>query len=159
MPVRVSLDAKLYHGPAGSAASTLLSTVGDVTVSLKKSETKISSRASRWALFKGALKEAEISFEVVDDSGDGALGTILGAFMSDTPLAFFVKDAVDGSGLDADFEVLGADRDEKLEDAIKYKFTIKPTYVSRYPTWSGGSAASGAGSGGEAGTGGEGGAT
>jgi hypothetical protein len=36
------------------------------------------------------------------------------------------------SGLDADFEVLGADRDEKLEDAIKYKFTIKPTYVSRY---------------------------
>ena len=57
------------------------------------------------------------------------------------------------------FEVLGADRDEKLEDAIKYKFTIKPTYVSRYPTWSGGGAASGAGSGGEACTGGEGGAT
>ncbi len=135
MPVRVSLDAKLYHGPAGSTANTVLNTVGDVTLSLKKSETKISSRASRWALFKGALKEAEISFEVVDDSGDNALETILGAFMSDTPLAFLIKDAVDGGGLDADFEVLGADRDEKLEDAIKYKFTIKPTYVSRYPTW------------------------
>ena len=73
MPVRVSLDAKLYYGPAGTTASTLLNTVGDVTLSLKKSETKISSRASRWALFKGALKEAEISFEVVDDSSDGAL--------------------------------------------------------------------------------------
>jgi hypothetical protein len=138
MPVRVSLDAKLYYGAAGSTANTLLSTVGDVTVSLKKSETKISSRASRWALFKGALKEAEISFEVVDDSANSALGTLLGAFMGDTPMAFLVKDAVDGSGLDADFEILGADRDEKLEDAIKYKFTIKPTYVSRYPSWSNG---------------------
>jgi hypothetical protein len=149
MPVRVSLDAKLYYGPAETTASTLLNTVGDVTVSLKKSETKISSRASRWALFKGALKEAEISFEVVDDSSDGALGALLAAFMSDTPMAFLVKDAVDGSGLDADFEVLGADRDEKLEDAIKYKFTIKPTFVSRYPSWSGGS---GAGAGGEGGS-------
>jgi hypothetical protein len=139
MSVRVSLDAKLYYGTAGSPAATLLSTVGDVTLSLKKSETKISSRASRWALVKGALKEAEISFEVVDDSADGAMEAILTAFMSDTPMAFFVKDAADGHGLDADFEIIGADRDEKLEDAIKYKFTIKPTYVSRYPAWSGGS--------------------
>lgn len=158
MPVRVSLDAKLYYGSAGNTASTLLKTVGDVTVSLKKSETKISSRASRWALFKGALKEADISFEVVDDSSDGALGALLAAFMSDSPMAFLVKDAVDGSGLDADFEVLAADRDEKLEDAIKYKFTIKPTYVNRYPTWSGGGAAAPA-AGGESGSGDEGGTT
>ncbi len=135
MAVRVSLDAKLYYGPAGSRASTLINTVGDVTLSLKKGETKISSRASRWALTKGALKEADISFEVIDDSSDGAMTAILSAFMSDTPLAFYVKDAADGHGLDADFEILGADRDEKLEDAIKYKFTIKPTYVSRYPAW------------------------
>ena len=54
MAVRVSLDAKLYYGPAGSRASTLINTVGDVTLSLKKGETKISSRASRWALTKGA---------------------------------------------------------------------------------------------------------
>ncbi len=139
MPVRVSLDAKLYYGPAGTTASTLLNTVGDVTLSLKKSETKISSRASRWALVKGALKEAEISFEVVDDSADSA--------MQHDPDRLHERHA-DGllrqgrrstaSGLDADFEIMGADRDEKLEDAIKYKFTIKPTYVSRYPTWSGG---------------------
>jgi hypothetical protein len=138
MSVRVSLDAKLYYGTAGNTAATLINTVGDVTLSLKKSETKISSRASRWALVKGALKEAEISFEVVDDSTDGSMQAILTAFMSDTPMAFFVKDAADGHGLDADFEIIGADRDEKLEDAIKYKFTIKPTYVSRYPAWSGG---------------------
>lgn len=149
MPVRVSLDAKLYYGTAGSTANTLINTVGDVNVSLKKSETKISSRASRWALFKGALKEAEISFDVTDDSDNTALAALVAAFMNDTPLAFLVKDAVDGSGLDADFEVLGADRDEKLEEAIKYKFTIKPTYVSRYPAWSGGGAASAPPSGGE----------
>lgn len=138
MAVRVSLDAKLYYGPAGSTATTLINTVGDVTLSLKKSETKISSRASRWALVKGALKEADVSFEVVDDSTDGSMQAILAAFMSDTPMAFLIKDAADGEGLDADFEIIGADRDEKLEDAIKYKFTIKPTYVSRYPAWSSG---------------------
>jgi hypothetical protein len=149
VPIRVSLDAKLYYGAAGSTASTLLNTVGDVTLSLKKSETKISSRATRWALFKGALKEAEVSFELIDDPNEGAVAALVGAFMSDEPMAFCVRDALNGAGLDADFEILGADRDEKLEDAIKYKFTIKPTYVSRYPSWSPGGVAGGGGPEGE----------
>lgn len=135
MPVRVSLDAKLYYGTKGGTASTEIKTVGDVTLSLKKGETEISSRASRWKLVKGSLKEAEISFECTDDSADAAMNAILAAYMSDEPMAFLVKDAADGHGLDADFEIIGADRDEKLTDAVKYKFTIKPTYVTRYPAW------------------------
>ena len=135
MAIRVSLDAKLYQGAAGSTATHLVNTVGDVSLKFKKGETKISSRASRWALVKGALKEADIDFEINDDPADTALSAIIAAFVSDTPMAFLIKDAQNGSGLDADFEVLSMDRDEKLEDAVKYKFTIKPTYVSRYPAW------------------------
>lgn len=135
MGIRLSLDAKLYYGTAGSSAATELKTAQDCTLKLKKGEAKISSRASYWALVKGTLKEAEFDFTVIDDSTDTACNDLVTAWINNTPKAFLIKDAVDGHGIDADFEIIGCDRNEKLEDAVAYNFTIKPTYVSRYPAW------------------------
>ena len=55
--------------------------------------------------------------------------------MSDTPLAFYIADKTGGPGLDADFEIMEMDDEQKLEEAVTIKFTIKPTYVSRDPGW------------------------
>jgi hypothetical protein len=51
------------------------------------------------------------------------------------PLAFLIKDATDGHGIDGDFEVFGCDREEKLEDAIVYKVSIKPCPSTRDVSW------------------------
>jgi hypothetical protein len=135
MPINMSLDAKLYRGEAGTTAATEVNTCKDVSVKIKKGEAKISSRASRWALVKGSLKEMEFEVEFSSDSSDEHLTALIAAFISDTPLAFRIADKVSGQGPDADFEIMEMDDTQKLEDQVIIKFTIKPTYVSRYPTW------------------------
>lgn len=135
MAINMSLDAKLYRGPAGSTASTEVNTCKDVSLKIKKGEAKISSRASRWALVKGAMKEAEFDVEFNSDSTDLHLQALITAFVTDTPLAFKIADKLSGQGLDADFEILEMDDEQKLEEGVVIKFIIKPTYVSRYPAW------------------------
>jgi hypothetical protein len=129
------IDAKLYYGTAGSTAATLIANVKDLSLKMKKGEAKVDSRASRWSKKKGSLKEIEVEWEMNDDSADTALTAIINAFINDTPLAFFIKDASDGHGIDGDFEVFGCDREEKLEDAVVYKINIKPCPSSRDITW------------------------
>ncbi len=135
MPINMSLDAKLYRGTAGSTATTEVNTCKDVSLKVKKGEAKISSRASRWALVKGALKEAEFDVEFNSDANDVHLQAIISAFVSDTPLAFKIADKANGQGMDADFEIMEMDDEQKLEEGVTIKFTIKPTFVNRYPTW------------------------
>jgi hypothetical protein len=135
MAINMSLDAKLLRGAAGSTAATEVNTCKDVSLKIKKGEAKISSRASRWALVRGAMKEAEFDVEFNSDSTDVHLQALITAFVTDTPLAFKIADKVSGQGLDADFEIMEMDDDQKLEEGVVIKFTIKPTYVSRYPTW------------------------
>ena len=135
MAINMSLDAKLYRGAAGSTASTEVNTCKDVSLKIKKGEAKISSRASRWALVKGAMKEAEFDVEFNSDANDVHLQAMIAAFVSDTPLSFKIADKQSGQGLDADFEIMEMDDEQKLEEGVTIKFTIKPTYVSRYPAW------------------------
>jgi hypothetical protein len=138
MPINLSLDAKLYRGTAGQTATTEVTTCKDVTLKMKKGEAKISSRASRWALVKGALKEAEFDIEFTSDSADAHLQAMINAFVTDTPLAFLIADKLNGAGLDADFEIMEMDDEQKLDDGVTIKFSVKPTYLTRYPTWNSG---------------------
>ena len=135
MPINMSLDAKLLRGAAGSTAATEVNTCKDVSLKMQKSEAKISSRASRWALVKGAIKEAEFTVSFDSDADDVHLQALISAFVSDTPLAFKIADKLSGQGLDADFEILSMDDEQKLEEQVTISFTVKPTFVSRYPTW------------------------
>jgi hypothetical protein len=136
MSIRMSLtDAKLYYGAAGSTAGALVTNVKDLSLKMKKGEAKANSRASKWAKQKGSLKEAEIEWEMNDDSADTALTAFISAFINDTPLAFFIKDSSDGHGLDGDFEVFTCEREEKLEEGIMYKIGIKPCPSTRDLQW------------------------
>src|SRR3990172_7323470 len=123
MGVNMSLDAKLYRGTAGSTASTEVTTCKDVSLKMKKGEAKISSRASRWALVKGAMKEAEFDVEFNSDANDVHLQALITAFVTDTTLAFKIADKQSGQGLDADFEIMEMDDEQKLEEGVVIKFS------------------------------------
>jgi len=129
------IDAKLFYGTAGASAGTEVKNVKDLSLKMKKGEAKTNSRASTWAKQKGSLKEAEIEWEMNDDSTDTALSTFIAAFINSTPVAFKVLDAIDGHGLDGDFEVFTCEREEKLEEGIVYKIGIKPCPSTRDITW------------------------
>ena len=133
----LGLEAKLFYGAAGSTASTEMTNVKDVTLSMETGEADVTTRAAEgWRLTAATLKEASVEFEMVWDPSDGGFGAIKEAYFKAEPLALFVSDG-NNNGLDADFVVTSFSRSEPLEEALTVSVTCKPTLVNRAPTWKG----------------------
>ena len=142
MAYKLGLDAKLFHGAAGSTASTEMKNCTDVTLNLETGEADITTRAAEgWRISAATLKEASLEFEMVWDTSESGFAAIKNAFFNNSAIALFASDG-DGNGLDADFVVTSFSRSEPLEEALKVSVTCKPTLVSRAPTWKEGSATS-----------------
>lgn len=135
MAYKLGLDAKIYHGTAGTKASTEMKNVTDVTLNLETGEADITTRAAEgWRITAATLKEASVEFDMVWDTTDSGFNAIQQAFFGNKAIALFVSDG-DGNGLDADFVVSSFSRSEPLEEALKVSVTCKPTLVDRAPTW------------------------
>ena len=130
--------ARMFHGTAGSKATTEMSNVTDVTLNLETGEADITTRAAEgWRITAATLKEASVEFEMIWDTADSGFTAIQQAYFNNSALSLFVSDG-DGNGLDADFVVTSFSRSEPLEEALKVSVTCKPTLVSRAPAWVGG---------------------
>ena len=135
MAYKLGLEAKLFHGAAGSTASSAMDNVKDVTLSLETGEADITTRAAEgWRTTAATLKEASVEFEMIWDTEDNGFKAIKNAYFASMPIALFVSDGA-GSGLDADFVVTSFSRSEPLEEALTVSITCKPTLVNRAPSW------------------------
>lgn len=135
MAYKLGLDAKLFHGAAGSTAASVMNNVKDVTLSLETGEADITTRAAEgWRASAATLREASVEFEMIWDTEDSGFTAIKNAFFAASPIALFVSDGA-GSGLDADFVVTSFSRSEPLEEALTVSVTCKPTLVNRAPSW------------------------
>ena len=135
MAYKLGLDAKLFHGAAGSTASSEMSNCKDVTLTLETGEADITTRAAEgWRITAATLKDASLEFEMVWDTSDNGFKAIKNAYFNNTAIALFASDG-DGNGLDADFVVTSFSRSEPLEEALTVSVTCKPTLVTRAPTW------------------------
>lgn len=135
MAYKLGLDAKIFHGTAGTRAATEMKNVTDVTLNLETGEADITTRAAEgWRITAATLKEASVEFEMVWDTSDSGFNAIQQAFFGNKAIALFVSDG-DGNGLDADFVVSSFSRSEPLEEALKVSVTCKPTLVDRAPQW------------------------
>lgn len=147
MAFRLGMDAKLFYGPAGSAATTPLGNVRNVTLNLERGEADVTTRANQgWRATVGTLKEATIEFEMVWDTEDAGFTAIRQAFLGQSPYASGVVairalDQANGQGLEADCMILSFSRNESLEEAITVNVSAKPTYSTRAPAWVTGSSA------------------
>ena len=56
------------------------------------------------------------------------------AYFGNTPLALFVTDG-NGSGLDADWSIIGFSVEQPLEEALTVSVTANPTASTRAPAW------------------------
>ena len=69
MAYKLGLDAKLFHGAAGSTASSEMKNCKDVTLNLETGEADITTRAAEgWRITAATLKEASLEFENQDNS-------------------------------------------------------------------------------------------
>lgn len=139
----LGLDCKLYHGTAGSAASTLAANVKDVQLNLTTGSADITTRnASGWRVKAPTLKEASLSFKVLYDSSDSFFTALKNAYLGTTS-ALSIKVGDDtGAGLDADWIVTQFNLDQSLEEGVWIDATVEPTFLAtsgRAPSWVGGS--------------------
>lgn len=135
MAYKLGLEAKLFHGAAGTTAASEMTNVKDVTLTLETGEADITTRAAEgWRATAATLKDASVEFEMVWDTEDAGFTAIKNSYFNAAPLALFVSDG-EGSGLDADFVVTSFSRSEPLEEALTVSVTCKPTLVNRAPVW------------------------
>lgn len=81
MAYKLGLDAELFFGAAGSRASTAMTNVKDVTLSLETGEADITTRAAEgWRATAATLREATVEFEMVWDTDDAGFDAIKTSF-------------------------------------------------------------------------------
>jgi len=132
---RMGLDGKFYYGTAGAQANTEADNVRNVNLNLSKRTAEALRRGKKWVAKKTIATEASVEFEVFDIEGDSFLTNLKNAFMLNTKIALYPKDAASGEGLDADFYISGFSRNENNEDFIVYSVTAEPTDEQRDPAW------------------------
>lgn len=135
MSVILGLNAKLFRGASGTQAKEEMKNVKDLTLNLETGEADVTTRATEgWKASVATLKDASLEFGMLYDPTDPDLDAIQEAFLSNTPLAFFITDG-DGTGLDADFSITNFSIEQPLEEAMSVSVTAKPTATTRPPTW------------------------
>lgn len=136
---QLGMNAKLLYkagGVSGGSDFIELSNVRDVTLGLEKGEADVTTRANLgWRARKGTLKDASLEFEMIWDRSDDGFQAMKDAFLEGSIVGFQILDGEDGSGLEADFEIMSFSRSEPLEDAIKVSVTAKVARSDTPPAW------------------------
>jgi len=132
---RFGIDAKAYYGDAGSTPATELTAAEKISLKFTLAEGEFNSRASAWQLTDVATLDAEVEITIKNSTRNA---TPIGFFWTKatTRAAFALKvmDAATGSrGIDADWIITSMNNDQDLATPQDWVFTMKPTYVSRYP--------------------------
>lgn len=125
-------------GVAGSAGKNAATNIRDLTLSIEKNTAEVTTRAAEgWRQFLAALKDAEVTFNIVWDTEDPFFEAISDSFFNDTVIgmAFLDQDTGAGIGLVADFMVTNFTRNETLEEALTVDVTLKPAYSATAPEW------------------------
>ena len=129
----LGMNAKLYHGVAGTTAATEMTNVRDVTLTLEAGEADVTTRANLgWRATAPTLRECNAEFEMVWDPDDAGFTAIKTAFLASDLIALKVLDKADGQGPDGDFAITSFSRAEALEEAITVSVTAK---LSVFRSW------------------------
>jgi hypothetical protein len=130
MSTRMSLEAKLYFGTAGSVAATLANNVRDLTMPLDPGKSDISSRASRIAVYGPGMIEASLAWESNWSDNDAFVQALYAAAIAGTAVSLRTKDFATGKGWDADFIITKADTKQPLKEGQKIDFEATPTDIA-----------------------------
>jgi len=141
----LGMNAKVYHGTAGSDLSSLteVGNVKDVTLNLEAGEADVTTRANQgWRATAPTLRECTAEFEMLWKPGDAAFEAIKTAFLTSGTIRLAVLTgeksaddvtAVTGSeGPLADFSITNFSRNEPLEEGVTVSVTAKLAVFSEW---------------------------
>jgi hypothetical protein len=126
-------DGKLYHGVAGTTASSEMGNVRDVTLTMEAGPADVTTRANfGWRATAPTLRECTCEFEMVWNAADAGFTAVKNAFLASALIALKILDKLGGQGPDGDFAITSFSRKEALEEAIIVSVTAK---LSNFRTW------------------------
>jgi len=136
----MGMDCKIYYGDADDALAdmTELTNVTDVTLTMDKAETDITTRAnSGWRGTAGTLKECTVEFEMQWKPSDAGFQAIRDAWLAtDTNVELAIltgaKDTANSDGPKGQFAITGFSRGEALEETVKVSVTAK---LAEFDEW------------------------
>lgn len=133
---RAGIEAKLYYGTAGGAASTEVGEAREVTVNGSTTMGKVVRRSSRQESNVPTTIAVGLEFDLVPDDDSAVVAAFTAAWMSHTALAFHAKSLETGLGPNGDFFVEGFNRSEPAQDVQSIRVTLVPTIKERAWAWS-----------------------
>jgi hypothetical protein len=134
MATRMSLEAKLYYGTAGTTAATEATNIRDLTAPAAPGSTDISSRGSRIELVGPGMIAYSLTWESNWSDTDAFVQAIYTAAIAGTAVAIRTKDYSSGKGFNGDCIITKADHKQPLKEGQKIDFEAKPTDIAgRYP--------------------------
>jgi hypothetical protein len=132
--LQIGLREKLYRntGTYGSPVWSLVSIVGDVSITADKSLAEVKARTSTFVKNLPGLKTMGIEFDLLGDTSIADYDALRNAFINDTMIEFAVADQlIATSGCEyyrQESYLSGFPIDQKLEEAQKAKVTAKVAY-------------------------------
>ena len=138
----LGLDCKAYRntGTYGSPTWNEIPNIRDLTIPMEKTKADVSSRASKYRMSRGTLRDINISFSMVWDTADADFTALRDAWLNDTSIDMVFLDGssatVGSQGPRAYFEVTKFERTENLEETAMVNVEICPTHnLTNPPTW------------------------
>lgn len=130
----------LYRGTAGSQATTEVTVVGNVEVSIEsRTTTNGETRADEgWESEVKTGRKMSMTFDLPNDPTSAHVIAFRTAAMhEDGMMSLWEKDQAGGSGPDADFVIKTCTLTKNLDGVQVYKVTAASTTLAgRKPTWS-----------------------
>lgn len=141
--INLGLNGQLYisaGGSGGYTSGTIVNNCQDLTLSLEKNTADVTTRGNNgWRAKIGVLRDATVSFKMIWDETDAAMGILMTSFMANVSPTNQVEAAIldkDGKGLEATFSVTKFARNEPLEEAMTVDVEMTPTYDPTHaPQW------------------------
>jgi predicted secreted protein len=129
-------NAKLYRNTGTNAAPTWneIPNVKDLTLSMEKDETDVTTRASGgWKEFVDGLIDGSVEFSMLYDNADDDFTALQTAFFAKTPVEVAVMDGIitgagstGNEGLRAFMMVKSFTRNENLGEALMVDVSLRP---------------------------------
>jgi hypothetical protein len=134
---KMGYEKVLYYGTAGSQAGTQLTIIRDVTynVTSEKGETTANGDGSTPPITTERVTgiTAELGFDMINDSSDASLASMIAAARAGTTVALYYKDYSSGKGFDGDV-ILEVENGAPYKGEQTFSFTARPNDDDRTPS-------------------------
>lgn len=131
MSRRIGLDAKLYRGTAGGAATTEVTTARDLSAPDERAKADATTRGDSLETIVTGMRKFTLGWDMPVDDADTHYAAFRDAYNADTAIALRIRSNTTGKGYEMDFKITKFAEKYTMKDLSAVDVEAEPFYVSR----------------------------